>query len=136
MGFVHTKFNNLPEIVRMIIIAVVGAGIGFISYELIYYVNPLETRASSSWAFAFIIGVFRQHALHRHFTFSDEKPYWKSLIRAYIMYSGALFITSGLNWYLTEVQMINHRLAWVTCLILSALISLVFLKKYVFRQKA
>jgi putative flippase GtrA len=110
-----------------------GALIGFITYEIIYFLNPINPKASSSWFIAFVIGVARQHALHRWLTFLHKTPYWKSLGRAYVMYSGSLFLSSALNWVLTEKMLIHHRIAWGLCLIVTALISLIFLKNYVFK---
>lgn len=128
-------YKGLPENFRLVLTAILGAGIGFITYEIIYYFNPLTVRAGSSWFLAYLIGVVRQHALHRYLTFSDESSYWRSLLRAYIMYSGSIILTTGLNWYLTEILSIHHRIAWFCCLIMTALISLVFLKRFVFKLK-
>lgn len=118
----------------MSITAILGAGIGYVTYELIYYFNPVQPRASSSWFLAFVIGVARQHALHRWLTFLHKTPYWGSLRRAYVMYSGSLLVTSLFNWVLTEHFQLSHRLAWFICLLLTGLISLVFLKSFVFRD--
>ena len=107
--------------------------IGFLTYEIIYFLNPIQPKASSSWAIAFLVGVARQHALHRWLTFLHHSPYWKSLGRAYLMYSGSLLVSSALNWALTEQYHMHHRLAWACCLIVTGLISLIFLKKYVFK---
>ena len=117
----------------MIIIAFIGALVGLITYEIIYFINPFTPKATLSWGFAFFIGVARQHALHRHFTFLYKTPYWKSLYRAYILDSGVLALTSILNWFLTIILHLHHRLAWVCCLLLTGLISLLLLKQYVFK---
>ena len=134
MKWLIEKYRSFPEIVRMTLTAILGAGIGYITYEIIYYLNPFEPRASSSWFIAFIIGIARQHALHRYLTFLHKTPYWRSLIRAYIMYSSSLLISSALNWYLVESLDIHHRLAWLICLLVTALLSLFFLKKFVFKK--
>lgn len=128
-------YRKYPENIRLVLTAILGASFGYITYEIIYSINPIIPKASSSWCIAFIIDVLRQHTLHRWLTFSHKTPYWKSLGRAYLMYSGALLITSGLNWLLTEVVLLNHRIAWGCCLILKALISLIFLKNYVFKRE-
>ena len=127
------RFYSIPEVVRMFITAITGAGIGFITYEIIYWLNPLVTyRATTSWTAGFIIGVARQHWLHRLLTFTHKSPYWKSLRRAYLFYSISALIGTLLNYYLTVYQMIDHRLAWLSCLAVTALMSTLFLKRFVF----
>ena len=134
MNKILLVYRRFPENIRLVLTAIIGALIGFITYEIIYYFNPISPKASSSWFLSFIIGVVRQHGLHRWLTFSHKTSYWKSLYRAYVMYSGSLLITSGFNWVLTEVVLLNHRIAWGCCLLMTALISLIFLKKYVFKS--
>ena len=131
-----SAYKTLPENIRLILTAIIGAAIGFVTYEIIYFFNPIEPRASSSWFIAFLVDVLRQHALHRWLTFDTKTHYWKSLIRAYIMYSGALITTTGLNYFLTKTLLIDHQLAWFICILIKALISLLFLKKYVFKKDA
>ena len=41
----------------MALTAVIGAIIGFITYELIFIVNQIQPKATSSWAIAFTIGI-------------------------------------------------------------------------------
>lgn len=127
------RFFKQSEFIRMLIIAVVGAVLGFVTYETIYYFNPFYPKATLSWFVAFVIGVARQHWLHRYYTFQYKIPYIKSLYRTYIVDFGALFFSSGLNWFLSEVLNFNHRLTWLICLLASALISLMFIKKYIFK---
>jgi len=118
----------------MVIVATLGALTGLITYEIIYFFNPFEPKASSSWFIASIVNIARQHGLHRWLTFSHKVNYWRSLSRAYIMYSGSILIGVALNWFLVEELFVNHRIAWVFCLIITALISFFFLKRYVFKQ--
>ena len=119
----------------MLVTAIVGAIIGLITYEIIYALNPLQPRATTSWALSFSIGIARQHALHRYLTFTHHSPYWPSLGRAYLMYSGSATVGTLLNWGLTAGLGVNHRIAWIICLFTTACISLIFLKRYVFRTK-
>lgn len=128
------KYIKSKEFTRMVSIAILGAIIGFITYEIIYYFNPFSPKATLSWILAFIIGTARQHALHRHFTFLFKTHYWESLYRAYILDFGVLVSTSALNWFLTEIIHADHRLAWFSCLVLTAIISLIFLKQFVFKK--
>jgi putative flippase GtrA len=114
----------MPEKARMLVTAVIGAIIGLITYEIIYALNPLQPRATTSWALAFGIGIARQHALHRWLTFTHDSPY-----------SGSAAAGTLPNWALTAGLGVNHRIAWVICLFTTAAISLIFLKRYVFRTK-
>ena len=129
------KYTKSQEFVRMLLIALLGVLLGFITYEIIYYFNPFSPRASLSWILAFIIGTARQHALHRHFTFLFKTNYWKSLYRAYVLDFGVLILSSLLNWFLTEILNVHHIIAWGFCLLLTALIDLLLLKYYVFEDK-
>ena len=127
------RFYSIPEVIRMFITAITGAGIGFITYELIYWLNPLVTfRATTSWTVSFILGVVRQHGLHRLLTFTHRSPYWKSLTRAYLFYSISALFGALLNYFFTVHLMIHHRLAWLACLAVTALMSMLFLKRLVF----
>jgi putative flippase GtrA len=125
-------YQKMPEKVRMVTTAVIGALLGLITYEIIYALNPFIPRAPTSWALAFAIGIARQHALHRWLTFTHRTPYWQSLGRAYVMYSGSAVVGTLLDWMLTQWLGVNHRVAWLVCLMTTATISLVFLKRYVF----
>ncbi|WP_430409914.1 GtrA family protein [Kordia sp.] len=122
--------------IRMLVIAVIGVISGFISYEIVYYLNPFSPKATVSWIVAFLIGIARQHALHRHFTFQHKTAYFKSLYRAYIVDIGALFFSTGLNWFLSEIVNLNHRIVWICCLLSTALFSLILLKRYIFKVPA
>jgi len=134
-GSIVRHYQGMPEKARMLVTAVIGAIIGLITYEIIYALNPVQPRATTSWALAFGIGIARQHALHRWLTFTHKSPYWQSLGRAYVMYSGSAIAGTLLNWGLTSGLGVNHRIAWVICLFTTAAISLIFLKRYVFRTK-
>jgi uncharacterized membrane protein YjjB (DUF3815 family) len=126
-------FFKIPEKIRMIIIAIFGGIIGWITYECIYWINPLHSfRASSSWLLEFTLGTARQHAMHRWFTFKHNGPYWNSLFRAYLYYSLTACIGTGTNYFLTERLHIYHRIAWITCLFITATISLFALKRIVY----
>jgi putative flippase GtrA len=134
MNSIIFAYRKLHENTRMVLTAIIGALLGLITYEIIYFLNPIVPKASSSWFIASTVNIARQHGLHRWLTFHSYKTkYWESLIRAYIMYSGSLFFSVGVNWLLTEVMFVNHRIAWVCCLIITALISFFFLKRYVFK---
>ena len=129
------RYHRLPETVRMVLTANLGALTGWVTYEIVYLVNPLLPRATTSWTIAFLVGVPRQHALHRWLTFTHKTPYWPSLGRAYVMYSASLLFGTGLDWVLTEPLGVHHRVAWLCCLVMTALISLFLLRSFVFARR-
>lgn len=128
------RYHALPEKVRMVLTAILGALTGLVTYEILYALNPFEPRATTAWTASFLLGIARQHWLHRVLTFTHHSPYWPSLGRAYVMYTGSLCWGIGLNWVLTQQLGVNHQLAWFCCLMSTAGISLIFLKRFVFTQ--
>jgi len=128
-------YHLMPERLRLVSTAVLGAAIGWLTYELLYRLNPFEAyRATTSWFLGFVIGVARQHALHRTLTFTHETPYWRSLGRAYLFYSVSAVLGAFTNYYLTAVLGLHHRAAWLICLVITAGISLLCLKRLVFAK--
>lgn len=94
----------------------IGTVIGLITYETIYALNPIQPRATTSWALSFGIGLARQHTLYRWLTFTDHCSYWPSLGRVFVMYCGSAAGSTLLNWVLTDGPGVHHRIAWVICL--------------------
>ena len=131
----RSKFLKLPEKIRMVIVAIAGALIGLLTYHILYLLIPFQPRATIAWGISFFIGIARQHALHRSFTFTHPSPYWGSLMRAYIMYSGSAATGLAINYTLTQVCGVSHLTAWLVCLVTTASISFIFLKKKVFIAK-
>lgn len=125
-------YHSLPEKLRMVLTAILGALTGLVTYEILYLLNPFEPRATIAWTVSFLLGVTRQHGLHRLLTFNHATPYWPSLGRAYVMYSGTLLVGTCLNWLLAEKLGIPHHIAWFCCLMNTATISLFLLKRFVF----
>ena len=126
-------YRRLPYPIRLGLTAVLGASIGWGTYEVVFWLNPTEQiRATSSWAIGFVIGVARQHALHRFLTFGGTTPYWSELGRAYAFYSISAVIGAAANYAMTVGLGWHHRLAYLGCLSITALFSLLFLKKLVF----
>ncbi|MFW6254904.1 MAG: hypothetical protein ACOC41_08250 [Chitinivibrionales bacterium] len=131
------RFSRLPEKLRIILIAMLGTAIGWITYEVVYFFIPVdEHKATISWAVSFVIDIFRQHGLHSIFTFNHSFSYWNSLGRAYVYYPLTAIVGMTANFFLTEHFAINHRIAWLLCLIIIALINLFLLKKVVFAPLA
>jgi len=117
----------------MAVVALAGALIGWITYEFLYWINPLDLyRATTTWIVEFAIGVVRQHAMHRWFTFRQPVPYWSTLSRAYVFYLVSALLSAGANFFLTEQLHLHYRIAWVICTLIVACMSLLFLKTKVF----
>ena len=129
------RFRRLPEKLRLAIVALLGALIGLVTYELIYWINPFRPRASSSWLMSFAIGVPRQYSLHRWLTFGSDVPYGPRLARAYLLYAALAVLTTGLNWLLVERLGVRHRLAWLACIVMTGLINAFALKPLVFSAR-
>jgi putative flippase GtrA len=127
-----SAYRRLPEKARMVLTALAGVAIGFVTYEIVYALVPFEPRATTSWFLAFVIGIVRQHALHRWLTFRPHPPYWPSLGRAFVLDLAVLLISTALNWALTEQWGVDHRVAWLACLLTSAVLGLALLKRFVF----
>jgi putative flippase GtrA len=124
--------QRLPETPRLVLVAIVGGLIGLLVYEIIYYLNPIEPRATSSWLLSFAVGVPRQHALHRWLTYVDQTPYWDSLKRAYALYTSLVVLTTSLNYLLVEELHVHHRIAWLICTTSAGAINLFVLKRFVY----
>ena len=112
-----------------------GALIGLLTYEVVYFVNPFEPRAPTSWLASFAIGVPRQYSLHRWLTFRSDAPYGPRLVRAYVLYAAIALLTTALNWLLVERLHWPHRLAWLGCIATTGLVNLFALKPLVFTGK-
>lgn len=128
--------HGQQELVRVCITAAIGTVLAWITYEIIYFVNWTEPRATTSWTLAFAIGVLRQHHLHRTLSFPEvEVPYGTSLRRD--AFAGILVATAGtvLNYVLTERAGLHHRQAWVACLAGVATLEYALLKLFVFRGR-
>jgi putative flippase GtrA len=132
----RTRFDALPEKARVAVVALVGALIGLATYQLIYWINPVQPRAATSWLVAFIIAVPRQYSLHRSLTFRSDAPYVPHLARAYVLYSCIAVVTTSLNWWLVERLAVPHHLAWLACISTTGAINLFALKPLVFSQRA
>lgn len=117
---------------RIAATALIGALIGLVTYEIIYFLNPFEPRAPSSWLIAFLIDVPRQHFLHRWLTFDDVSAYWSSLAKAFVLYAGIAVLTTGLDWWLVEDIGLNHRWGWAACTLTTGSINLFVLKRLVY----
>lgn len=129
-------FANIPEKMRLLIVASIGAVLGWLTYEFLFFILPTaQHKAVYSWILNYIIGVFRQHWLHKKITFTQDVPYWSSLGKAFVYYLSSGIFCGIMDFIFVEVFHINYRISWFLCLILAAILGLLFLKKTVFTPK-
>jgi hypothetical protein len=83
----------------------------------------------------FVLGVWRQHALHRWLTFHDRRgTYGSSLAMAYVAYSASIAASTALNWWLTEMLGMHHLVAWLVALTSSVAMNYSLLERYAFPE--
>ena len=122
------------ELERVAIAAGIGTVLAWLTYEIIYLINPFEPRATTSWTAAFLIGIFRQHHLHRTLAFyKSTRSYSGSLSREAAAALLILIIGIFLNFWLTNHWDIHHRAAWAICLVSVAMLEYGLMKFFVFR---
>lgn len=123
------------EVLRVGIVAAIGTIASYVTYEVVFFFNGIEPRATTSWTISFVIGVFRQHHLHRYLSFPNATArYTVTLKRDWFASFIVLIFSVALNYYLTEAQSMHHRIAWATCLITAAGFEYGLLKFFVFRR--
>ena len=122
-------------ILRVILVAMVGLLLSWVTYEFIFFLNPFEHKATSSWLVSYVIGVLRQHHLHRRFSFPESRASYNTTLSRDILSSATLlFMGTLLNWVLVDRLRLNHRLAWMICTGTVAVLTLVLIKTFVFRS--
>ena len=130
-----TRIHRWNKFARISVVAATGVILSWVTYEIVYLINFLEPRASTSWFISFVLGVIRQHHLHRLISFPEtETRYLTSLRRDFVSSIGLLFASSTLNWILTEPLDLHHRLAWAVCIVTVAGCTYILMKTYIFRS--
>jgi len=133
-GAVRHWLHNRSQFQRIVAVAAFGAAMSWVTYEAIFFINPFEPRATLSWLLAFVIGVVRQHHLHRQFAFPyTEVAYRTSLRRLAITSVTVALMVGTTNYALVTLVGLHHRLVWVLCLMLVAASNFAALKLFVFR---
>jgi len=125
-----------PELTRVAITAAIGTVLAWITYEVVYALNGLAARATTSWVIAFTIGIFRQHHLHRTLSFPATRLSYGDSLRREVLASIVIIVASaGLNYALTVLVGLHHRLAWIACLVSVATLEYALMKLFVFRGR-
>jgi putative flippase GtrA len=87
-------------------------------YEVLYWVDlwPAHT-AVAAWAVSSTIGNVEAHFMHYKFTFKSTFSYFRSLNRAFWTYTAQLVVTTLSHYFMVEVILVHHRIAWLvnTC---------------------
>jgi putative flippase GtrA len=135
MSTLRGILKSLPEKVRYVIIGGFSSLIiGWFVYNIIYYLNPIPPRATSSWFIAYLFAVWQQHGMHWKFTFENRSlPYFQSLRNAYGAYSIGLIFSTVVNYFLTESEGINIQIAWLISSISGVAFNFVLLRKMAFQ---
>lgn len=130
------RVHDQPEVIRIAIVAAIGTVLAWVTYEIVYLLNPFTPRATVSWVIAFTIGIFRQHHLHRTLSFPNTRlSYHVSLKREVVASIFIIFASAALNYVLTHISMLHHRLAWGICLCSTASLEYALMKLFVFHSR-
>ena len=128
------KWREFPEGYRYLVVGGGGVILGWIIYNLIFWLNPFEqNRATTSWAVSYFLAIIRQHALHYHLTFSSSKStYFESLIGAFGAYGIGWIITTMANGIIMSRFTSDHQIAFFATLCIGFTFNYFLLKKFAF----
>lgn len=132
LDWVHRR----PEVERVASVALFGTLVSWLTYELIFLVNPLEPRATTSWFLTYLTAIVRQHHLHRVISFPGPKAGYAATFRRQVVVNVTLLgLGGGLNYGLVELAGMHHRPAWLICMALVATANYLSMKFFVFRRR-
>jgi putative flippase GtrA len=131
------RWISLPEQYRYIIVGSAGLFLGWIIYNVIFWLNPLqENRATTSWAVGYFLAIIRQHALHFFLTFSESNTsYLSSLIGAFGAYGIGWIITTIVNGIIMLKIQPNHQVAFFATAGIGFVFNYFLLKNLAFRSE-
>ena len=132
------RWGEIPERVRFVIVGLFGVLIGWLIYNLIYILAPeSDNRATISWGIAYVLAIFRQHALHYMLTFKEsDASYLESLFGAFLVYGLGFFITTYVNSQLNTTIGLYHQFSYFLTVAIGVVYNYIFLKKLAFKKKA
>ena len=128
-------FSNKEQVTRFVVVGVIGRLIGLAIYALIYSIVQIEPRAAISWFLSALVGIWKQHGLHRMFTFTESRePYLRSLGKGYLGYS--VIIASGtlVHWFIVSTLGVYHYYSWFITQAFNLSFSFLVLRNFVFKQ--
>ncbi len=130
-----TSLRRRPEVVRVVLVGIVGLFLSWVTYEIVFFLVRFEPRATISWFIAYILGIFRQHHLHRLISFPNPPVRYRiSLARDYISGGVLLALSTALNWILNELFDMNYQVVWLICTAFVGLSDYLAMKRFVFRR--
>lgn len=135
------KFSKLPMRlyvmfeVRQFLLFVLSSTIGtllfYMLYTLLYMTLPFQTlKPTVCWMLGYLFSIWWQHALHRWLVFRFAVPYWKSLLKTYLVYLVSFFLSSCLNVIMVDYMHMEHRAAWLLGLIFTGILSYFSIKAW------
>ena len=132
VGWLHRR----SELERVVSVALFGTLVSWLTYELIFLINPIEPRATTSWFLTYLTAIVRQHHLHRLISFPGPKANYAATFRRQVLVNITLLgLGGGLNYVLVELADLHHRLAWLICMALVASSNYLSRKFFVFRRQ-
>ena len=131
------RWAEIPEKVRFVIVGLFGVSIGWLIYNLIYILVPeSENRATISWGIAYVLAIFRQHALHYLLTFKESNSsYLESLFGAFLVYGLGFFFTTFINSQLNSTIGLYHQFSYFLTVAFGVVYNYIFLKRMAFKKK-
>jgi putative flippase GtrA len=128
--------SSKKQVTRFITIGVVGNLIGLAIYAGVYSFVQIKPRAAISWFLSALIGIWKQHGLHRIFTFTDSRgPYFRSLARGYIGYSIIIISGTSFHWFIVSFIGIYHYYSWLMTKGVMLSFSFFVLRRFVFKPE-
>ncbi len=122
---------------RFFVVGVIGNLIGLAIYAVIFSIVQYEPRAAISWFFSSIVGIWKQHGLHRIFTFTDSREdYFISLLKGYLSYSFMIVSGTSCHWFLVSILGVYHYYSWLITQVIHVAISFLILRRFVFRPNS
>ena len=128
--------TNKSQVTRFVTVGLFGTLIGLAIYAVVYSLVQVEPRAAIAWLLSSIVGIWKQHGLHRLFTFTDSKePYLQSLLKGYAGYSAIIISGTSLQWYFVSILGFQHYYSWIMIKIMMTGFSLFILRRFVFKPE-
>ncbi len=131
-------FGGVEEIFRF----GVSGGLGTLAFVFLVWLflqlgfDDSRLDDAIRWAVPYLITSALTHTLHRRITFRWPTPYWRSLLRTYLIYGVSLSVTTLLHDQLIWTLGLGRVAAFLTNLFLSGCWNYLLLRHWGFAQAA